>query len=105
MLLLIDKKQKQCQALTEEKLDNIGARLENAPRKSLKCLAQETVASKSSARVAIQLLKPSIESWCLVRCKFKKVCYTYFFNETVNCKTHLHAERTAFSTPHVICEL
>jgi hypothetical protein len=41
--LLIDKKQKnKCQVLTEEKLDDIGARLEHTPRKSLKHPAQET---------------------------------------------------------------
>jgi hypothetical protein len=43
--------------LTEEKLGAIGARLEHIPRKSLKRLAQETGASKSSARRATQLLK------------------------------------------------
>jgi hypothetical protein len=43
--------------LTDEKLDDIGARLEHIPRKSLKCLAQETGVSKSSARIASQLLK------------------------------------------------
>jgi DNA-binding IclR family transcriptional regulator len=36
--------------LTEEKLDDIGARLEHTPRKSLKHIAQETGVSKSSAR-------------------------------------------------------
>jgi NifU-like protein involved in Fe-S cluster formation len=41
--LLIDKKQKhKCQVLTEEMLDDIGARLEHTPGKSLKLLAQET---------------------------------------------------------------
>jgi response regulator of citrate/malate metabolism len=56
--LLIDKKQKhKCQVLTEEKLDEIGARLEHRPRKSLKCLAQETGVSKSSARRSTQFLK------------------------------------------------
>jgi transposase len=63
--LLIDKKEKhKCQVLTEEKLDDIGARLKHTPRKSLKHLAQETGVSKSSARTATQLLKPSSESWC-----------------------------------------
>jgi transposase len=58
MGLLIDKKQKHKRCvLTEEKLDDIGARLEHTPRKSLKCLAQETGVSKSSARMATQLLK------------------------------------------------
>jgi hypothetical protein len=43
--------------LTEEKLDDIEARFEHTPRKSLKRLAQETGVSKSSARTATQLLK------------------------------------------------
>jgi hypothetical protein len=56
--LLIDKKQKhKCRVLTEEKLDDIGARLEHSPRKPLKCLAQETGMSKSTSRTATQLLK------------------------------------------------
>jgi hypothetical protein len=38
--LLIDKKQKhKCQILTEDKLDDIGARLQHTPGISLKCLA------------------------------------------------------------------
>jgi hypothetical protein len=52
--LLIDKKQKH--KLTE-KLDDIGARPERTPRKSLKRLAQETGVSVSSTRSATQLLK------------------------------------------------
>jgi hypothetical protein len=56
--LLIDKKQKhKCQVLTEEKLDDIGARLEHTLRKSLKCLDQETGVSKYSTRMAAELLK------------------------------------------------
>jgi response regulator of citrate/malate metabolism len=56
--LLIDKKQKhKCRVLTEEKLDDIVARLEHTPRKSLKRLAQDTAVSKASARRATQLLK------------------------------------------------
>jgi transposase len=56
--LVIDKKQKHKRRVrTEEKIDNIGARLEHTPRKSLKRLAQETGVSKSSARTATQLLK------------------------------------------------
>jgi hypothetical protein len=43
--------------LIEEKLDDIGARLEYTPRKPLKRLAQETGVSKSSARTATRLLK------------------------------------------------
>jgi hypothetical protein len=58
MGLLIDKKQKhEHQVLTEEKSDDIGARLEHTPRKSQKRLAQGTGVSKSSARTATQLLK------------------------------------------------
>jgi transposase len=55
---LIDKKTKhKHRGLPEEKLDEIGARLEHTPRKSLKHLAQETGVSKCSARIATQLLK------------------------------------------------
>jgi hypothetical protein len=57
MGLLIDKKQKhKLQVLTEEKLDDIGARLEHTPGKSLKRLAQETGVSKSGARTGKQFL-------------------------------------------------
>jgi hypothetical protein len=56
--LLIHKKQKpKRRVLTEEKLDDIGARLEHAHRKPLKCLAQETGVSKSSSTMVTQLLK------------------------------------------------
>jgi transposase len=56
--LLIDKKHKhKRRVLTKEKLDDIGARIEHIPRKSQKCLNQETGVSKSSARTATQLLK------------------------------------------------
>jgi hypothetical protein len=41
----------------EEKLDDIGARLEHKPRKSLKRLAPETGVSKSSVRRTTRLLK------------------------------------------------
>jgi hypothetical protein len=58
MCLLTGKKQKHNhRVLTEEKLYDIGARLEHTPRKSLKRLAQETGVSKYSARTATQLLK------------------------------------------------
>jgi transposase len=78
--LLIDKKQKyECRVLAEEKFDDIGARFEQTPKKSLKRLAEETGVSKSSARTATQLLKPSSESWCLVCCKCKKDCRTCVF--------------------------
>jgi hypothetical protein len=79
--LLIDKKQKhKRRVVTEEKLDDIGARLEHTPRKSLKSLAQKIGLSKSIARTATQLLKPSSESWSLVCCKCKKDCCTCVFN-------------------------
>jgi transposase len=56
--LLIDNKQKhKLRVLTEEKLDDKGARLEYTPRKSTKRLVQEAGVSKSSARRATQLLK------------------------------------------------
>jgi hypothetical protein len=48
--------------LTEEKLDEIGAKLEHTPIKSLKHLAQEIGESKSSVRTATHLLKASSES-------------------------------------------
>jgi hypothetical protein len=80
----IDMKQKhKRRVLTEEKLDDIGARLEHTPRKSLKHLVQETGVSKSAEKTATQLLKPSSESWCLVCCKCKKDCCTCVFNETI----------------------
>jgi hypothetical protein len=41
--LIINKKKHKRQVLTEEKLDDIGAKLEHTPRKSMKCIAQETV--------------------------------------------------------------
>jgi hypothetical protein len=55
--LSTDKKQKHKRVLTEEKLDDTGARLVHTPRKSSKPLAQETGVSKSSARKATQFLK------------------------------------------------
>jgi hypothetical protein len=41
--------------LIEEKLDDIGARLEHTPRKSLNRPAQETGVSKSSATLLLKL--------------------------------------------------
>jgi hypothetical protein len=53
-----DKKQRRkCQVHTDERLDNIGARLEHTPRKSLEYLAQEIGVYASSARRATHLLK------------------------------------------------
>jgi hypothetical protein len=43
--------------LTEETLDDIGAKLEISPRKSLKQLVQETGVSRTSAQRATKLLK------------------------------------------------
>jgi hypothetical protein len=58
MGLLIEKKPKhEHQVLTEEKLDDIGSRLDHTPRKSLKHLAQVTGVSESSERWTTQLLK------------------------------------------------
>jgi hypothetical protein len=56
--LLVNKKQKhKCQVLTEEKLDDIGARLEHKSRESLKGQATENGVSKYSARRVTHLLK------------------------------------------------
>jgi DNA-binding IclR family transcriptional regulator len=54
---LLTNKQKNKRLELTEKLDDIGTRLEHAPRKSLKRLAQETGVSKSSTGAATQLLK------------------------------------------------
>jgi hypothetical protein len=53
---LIDKKTKHKRRVLTEKLDDIGARLEHTPRKSLKRLAQETGVLKSSAKMATQCI-------------------------------------------------
>jgi hypothetical protein len=50
LLLIVKNKE------NKEKLEEIGARLEHAPRKSLRCLAQETGILKSAA-TATKLLK------------------------------------------------
>jgi hypothetical protein len=41
--------------------------------------------------------------WCAVNAR--KIVVPVFFNETINCEKYLRVERTAFSTPPVICEL
>jgi hypothetical protein len=87
--------------LAEEKLDAIRARLEHSPRKSLTLLAQETGVSKSRARTAAQFLK--VGAWCAVSAR--RTVVPVFFDETVNCEKYLRVERTAFSTPSVICEV
>jgi hypothetical protein len=43
----MDMKKRKRRALTEDKLDDIGARFEHTPRRSLKLVAQETGVSKS----------------------------------------------------------
>jgi DNA-binding transcriptional MocR family regulator len=55
---LLDKKLvNKRRVLTEEKLDEIGTRLQHTPLKSLRRLAQETGISKSSAARATKQLK------------------------------------------------
>jgi hypothetical protein len=80
--LLIDKKQKhKHRVLSEENLDDIGARLEHTPRTSLTHRALETRVSKASAIMAIQLLWPFSESWCLVCCKCKEDCCMFLLTK------------------------
>jgi hypothetical protein len=53
----MDKKRKRTRrVLSEETLDNIGARLEACPKISLKQLSHETGVSKSSVHIATKLL-------------------------------------------------
>jgi hypothetical protein len=67
MGLFMDKKQKhKCRGQTEDKLNDIGVRLEHTPRKSLEHPAQDIGVSKSSARRATQLLK-------LIPCKTTEI--------------------------------
>lgn len=55
---ILDKKRRvKRRVLTEEKLDEVGERLEHTPKKSLRRLAQETGISKTSAWKATKLLK------------------------------------------------
>jgi hypothetical protein len=100
---LIDKKTKHKRRVLTEKLDDMGARLEHTPRKSLRRLAQATGVSKSSARTATQLLRPSSESWCLVCCKSKRDCCPRVFNETINCERYLYVEGQRFQ--HLLCSV
>jgi hypothetical protein len=81
--------------LTEENLDNIGARLEHTPGKSLKRLAQETGVSKTGAGTVTQLLKPSSESWFPVCCA-RRIVVRVLFNKTVNCEKYLRVEGQRF---------
>jgi hypothetical protein len=43
--------------LSEEKLDEIDARLEHSPQKPLRCPAQETGVSESSPQTTTKLMK------------------------------------------------
>jgi hypothetical protein len=76
---MVKKQKHKRRVLTEEKLDTIGVRLEHAPGKLLKRVAQEAGVSKSSASTATQWLKPSSEIWYLVCCKCKKDFCTCVF--------------------------
>jgi hypothetical protein len=60
--LLNKKPDRKWTVLTEEILDNTGARLQTSARKSLKLLAQETEVSITSARRATKLLKLVVHS-------------------------------------------
>lgn len=54
---VLDKKVKRCHVLTQEKLYNIGARLEHFPRKSLAKMAWLAEVLVASARTTTKLLK------------------------------------------------
>jgi hypothetical protein len=71
-------------------------RLEQPPRKSLKYVAQEIGVSKSTARRAARLLKPSSGLWCAVSAR--RIVVPVFFNETVSCeiRVYLHVEGQHF---------
>jgi hypothetical protein len=97
--LLIDKKTKHKRRVLTEKLDDTEGRLEHAPRKSLKRLAQETGVSMSSARRATQL--HPVKGVLLNA----RIIVPVLSNETINCEKYLRVETTAFSTPPVTCEL
>jgi hypothetical protein len=109
--LLIGKKQKhKCQVLTEEKLNDIGATLEQTPRKSLKRLAQENGVSKSSARMATQLLKLRPYKTTAIhalqpRDPASRVLFcSWFLQSVVEGEIDPRLTGTAFSMP-AICEL
>ncbi|KAJ4452094.1 hypothetical protein ANN_03610 [Periplaneta americana] len=57
----------QRRVLTEEKFDDVGARLEHSPHKSLRRLAQEVNISKTSALLATKLLK--LKPYRHIKCK------------------------------------
>jgi hypothetical protein len=105
--LLIDNKQKhKRRVLTEEKSEDAGARLEHTPRKSLKRLAQETRVSKSNASRVTQLLKLRAYKTTLIRDPANRVhLCIWFLQPAVEGEIGPQMPGTAFSTPHVICEL
>jgi hypothetical protein len=105
------KKQKhKVRVLTMEKLDDVGARLEHTPRKSPKRLALETGVSKSTARMATQLLKLRPYKTVIHALQPRDPASTvhfcsWFLQPVVEGEINPHLTGTAFSTPHVICEL
>jgi hypothetical protein len=110
--LLIDEKQKhKSQVLTEEKLDDIGARLDHTPSKSLKRLAQETGLSKSSAKSTAQLLKlrpckTTVIHTLHLRNAARRVHFcSWFLQSVIEGENDPQLTETAFSAPPVICEL
>jgi hypothetical protein len=109
---LKDKKQKhKCQVLTEGKLDDIGARLEHTPGKSLKQLAQETGVSKSSGRSTTQLLKyipyktTVIHSLEPCNPAIRVHFCSWFLQSVIEGEIDPKVTGAAFSTLLVICEL
>jgi hypothetical protein len=103
---LIDKKQKhQCWVLTEGKLDDIGARLEHTPRNHwniwLKRLECQSLVQEQQHNCWSHPVKVGV--WCAV--SVRRIVVPVSFNETINCEKYLRLERTAFSTPPVICVL
>jgi hypothetical protein len=80
--------------LTDEKLDDIGARPQHTARKSLKRLAQETKVSTSSARTVTQMLTPSSESWCLCAVSARRIVVCVFRRN--NFERYLRAEGQRF---------
>jgi predicted metal-binding protein len=103
-LFLTDRTQKhKSRVLTDEKLNDIGARLEHKHRKSLKRLAQKTWVSKSSARTT-EVLKPSSASWCLVCCKCKKdSCTRLLMKRLIAKDIYIHVEVQRFQ--QLLCSM
>jgi hypothetical protein len=108
--LLIDNKQKRKRRVLSE-LDDMGARLEHTPRKSLKRLAQETGMLKSSARRATQMLNlipyKTTVIHALQPCEpASRVNFcSWFLQSVVEGEIDPQLTGTAFWTLPVICEL